>query len=340
MQLLAEGVQRVHLLRSEGAGYREVTTQTDWPTYNGDVQRQSLQYTRPDQYRQCLPAGAEMDFPAGQHFAARRHADRCRRNPLYDERQRVLRARRRIGPADLALPAQENAGTHRQRRRRHQQGCRGSGRQAFMATDNAHIVALNRFTGKLVWDTEMADWHLNYNATGAPLIVGSLVISGVAGGDEGARGFVAAFDQTTGKEVMALLDRAKARRSWFGDMERQRYRSSQRGHMAHRDLRSSARHALLAHRQSGAGSEWRSSAAATICTPVPSWLWMRRPAKCAGTSNTRRTTYGTGMPNSRRFWSIRRGTGSRANCCCTPIATASSTCSTGPTASCCWRSRS
>jgi alcohol dehydrogenase (cytochrome c) len=47
----------------------------------------------------------------------------------------------------------------------------------------------------------LADWHNNYNATGAPLIVGSMVISGTSGGDEGARGFVVAFDQATGKEL-------------------------------------------------------------------------------------------------------------------------------------------
>ena len=47
----------------------------------------------------------------------------------------------------------------------------------------------------------MVDWHNNYNATGAPLVVGKMVISGIAGGDEGARGFVAAYDQTSGKEA-------------------------------------------------------------------------------------------------------------------------------------------
>ena len=73
--------------------------------------------------------------------------------------------------------------------------------KVFMVTDNAHIIALNRFGGKLLWETEMADWHLNYNATAAPLIVGDMVVSGIAGGDEGARGFVAAFDQNSGKEV-------------------------------------------------------------------------------------------------------------------------------------------
>jgi alcohol dehydrogenase (cytochrome c) len=76
-----------------------------------------------------------------------------------------------------------------------------AGNRVFMVTDHAHLLALNRFTGELLWDTEMADWHQNYNATGAPLIVGDLVVSGTAGGEQGVRGFVAAFDQATGKET-------------------------------------------------------------------------------------------------------------------------------------------
>jgi alcohol dehydrogenase (cytochrome c) len=47
----------------------------------------------------------------------------------------------------------------------------------------------------------MADWRQNYNATGAPLPSASLVVTGTSGGDEGVRGFVAAYDQATGKEV-------------------------------------------------------------------------------------------------------------------------------------------
>ena len=76
-----------------------------------------------------------------------------------------------------------------------------SGDRVFMATDNAHLLGLNRFTGAVLWETETADWHQNYNATSAPLVVGDLVISGTAGGEQGARGFVAAFDQATGKEA-------------------------------------------------------------------------------------------------------------------------------------------
>ena len=43
--------KRIHLLRKAGDTYREVTSQTDWPSYNGQAQRQSLQHARPDQSR-------------------------------------------------------------------------------------------------------------------------------------------------------------------------------------------------------------------------------------------------------------------------------------------------
>ena len=70
-----------------------------------------------------------------------------------------------------------------------------------MQTDNAHLIALNRFTGQVLWDTEMADYRQNYNATGSMLAVENLVVAGTAGGEQGVRGFLAAYDQATGKEV-------------------------------------------------------------------------------------------------------------------------------------------
>jgi alcohol dehydrogenase (cytochrome c) len=75
------------------------------------------------------------------------------------------------------------------------------GDRVFMVTDNAHLLALNRYTGELEWETQMADWHQNYNASSAPLIADNLVISGTAGGEQGARGFIAAWDPATGKQV-------------------------------------------------------------------------------------------------------------------------------------------
>ncbi len=76
-----------------------------------------------------------------------------------------------------------------------------SGGRVFLETDNAHVLALDSQTGALVWDTEMADWHENYSASSAPLAVGDLVVAGVSGGEHGANGFVAAYEQETGHEV-------------------------------------------------------------------------------------------------------------------------------------------
>jgi alcohol dehydrogenase (cytochrome c) len=76
-----------------------------------------------------------------------------------------------------------------------------AGDRVFLQTDNAHLLALNRFTGEVLWDTVMADYRQNYNATGSLLAIEGLVVAGTAGGEEGVRGFLAAYDQATGKEV-------------------------------------------------------------------------------------------------------------------------------------------
>jgi PQQ-dependent dehydrogenase (methanol/ethanol family) len=75
------------------------------------------------------------------------------------------------------------------------------GDRLFVVTDNAHLLALHRLNGALLWDVEMADSHKHYGATSAPLVVGDLVISGVSGGDEGIRGQLNAFDAATGRHV-------------------------------------------------------------------------------------------------------------------------------------------
>jgi PQQ-dependent dehydrogenase (methanol/ethanol family) len=75
------------------------------------------------------------------------------------------------------------------------------GDKVFMATDNAHLIALNRITGKLVWEQVMPDEPQHYGSTVAPLIVKDRVVAGVAGGDWGVRGFIAAFKADTGERV-------------------------------------------------------------------------------------------------------------------------------------------
>lgn len=75
------------------------------------------------------------------------------------------------------------------------------GDKVFMVTDNAHLIALNRVTGRLVWEVVMPDEAQHYGATIAPLIVKDMVIAGVSGGDWGIRGFLAAYNAGTGERV-------------------------------------------------------------------------------------------------------------------------------------------
>jgi len=75
------------------------------------------------------------------------------------------------------------------------------GDRVFVVTDNAHLLALHRLNGALLWDTEMADSHQHYGATSAPLVVGDLVIAGLSGGDEGIRGQLNAFNAATGAHI-------------------------------------------------------------------------------------------------------------------------------------------
>jgi len=78
------------------------------------------------------------------------------------------------------------------------------GDRVFMVSDNAHLFALHRFTGQLIWDVEMADSRQNYGSTSAPLVVNDLVMAGVSGGDEGIRGFLDAYKASTGERVWRL----------------------------------------------------------------------------------------------------------------------------------------
>ena len=71
--------------------------------------------------------------------------------------------------------------------------------RVYRLTDNAHLLCLDARSGSLLWDVAYADWNRNYGVTGAPLVVNDKVIVGTSGGDDGVRGFVAAYDAATGK---------------------------------------------------------------------------------------------------------------------------------------------
>jgi quinohemoprotein ethanol dehydrogenase len=78
----------------------------------------------------------------------------------------------------------------------------------IMGTLDARLVAIDAKTGKQVWETDTVPDSLNlgemgkhYSITMAPRVAKGKVFIGASGGEYGVRGFIAAFDAETGKEV-------------------------------------------------------------------------------------------------------------------------------------------
>lgn len=192
---------RIVLLRREGELFRQVTSDQDWPTYHGradgnrlsplkQINKENVHRIAPKWVFNMAGTGPSQTTPLvvdGVMYASSANEawalDPGTGAELWHFQQ----------PRTEGLIGNAAGGINR--------GVAVDGDQLFMVTDHAHLLALNRHTGEVEWDTTMADWRQNYNATSAPLIVGDLVITGTAGGDEGVRGFVAAFDQQTGDEV-------------------------------------------------------------------------------------------------------------------------------------------
>ncbi len=76
--------------------------------------------------------------------------------------------------------------------------------RVYMETDNAHLLCLDARSGNQIWDVAYADWSKNYGATSAPLVVKDKILVGTSGGDDGVRGFIAAYDAQTGKLAWRL----------------------------------------------------------------------------------------------------------------------------------------
>ena len=73
------------------------------------------------------------------------------------------------------------------------------GDKVFLGTLDAHVIALDAKTGVVVWDATAADYRTGHSFTVAPLAVKNLIVIGVSGGEYGVRGFVDAYDASTGK---------------------------------------------------------------------------------------------------------------------------------------------
>ncbi len=73
--------------------------------------------------------------------------------------------------------------------------------KVFMATPNAHLVALDAVTGRPVWKQVFGDVRAGESATLAPLVVKNLVVVGTSGAEFGILGHIDAYDLDTGRRV-------------------------------------------------------------------------------------------------------------------------------------------
>jgi len=193
---------RIHLLRRASEGrYREVTSTYDWPSYHGDtrgIRHSPLgEITKANVHQLGTAWTFNLDAPG-----------MVQTTPVVEGGVMYVSYRNTVWALDAGsgreiwkwdravtegLSGNATFGANR--------GVTVSGNRVFFLTDDAHMVALDKGTGELLWETAMADWNENYNSTNAPLVFNDLVIGGHAGGDEGVRGFIAAYHQDTGEEA-------------------------------------------------------------------------------------------------------------------------------------------
>jgi alcohol dehydrogenase (cytochrome c) len=211
VQMLGDDHQ-LYLLRKTGSGgaYRRVTSQNDWTNYDGrtlgnrysglaQITAGNVSAMEP-KWMFSLAGARELEVTPvvmdGVMYVTT--GNECYALDAGDGRQiwHYRRTRTR-GVAGVAAEGKNR-------------GAAVAGEKVFMETDDAHLIALNRFTGALLWDCVMADWRKNYSATSAPLVIGDMVVAGIAGGDDGARGFLAAYDQKSGKELWRFWTVPKA----------------------------------------------------------------------------------------------------------------------------------
>ena len=75
------------------------------------------------------------------------------------------------------------------------------GNKVYMGTPDAHLVALDARTGSELWAAKIAEAREGYWSPGAPLVIKGKVIQGIAPGEHGLNGILAAFDAETGERL-------------------------------------------------------------------------------------------------------------------------------------------
>ena len=73
--------------------------------------------------------------------------------------------------------------------------------KVFLQQADSNLVALDAKSGKVIWSVKNGDPKLGAVNTNAPHVFKDKVITGISGGEWGVRGFLAAYDINSGKQV-------------------------------------------------------------------------------------------------------------------------------------------
>lgn len=71
----------------------------------------------------------------------------------------------------------------------------------FRTTLDAQVVALDAKTGAEIWKKKSDDYKLGYSMSVAPLIAEGVLITGIGGGENGARCYIEGWDPKTGEKL-------------------------------------------------------------------------------------------------------------------------------------------
>ena len=93
--------------------------------------------------------------------------------------------------------------------------------KVYRTTLDAHVIAYDAKTGKQLWKSKAADYKQGQAMTAAPLIANGVLMTGIAGGEYGTRGFIDGWDPETGKNLWHFYTTAapgeKGGDTWPGD---------------------------------------------------------------------------------------------------------------------------
>ena len=200
--LLESGNTRFTLLSRDGDTYREkpIVPKRDWLFYDGSLT--GNRYSTLDQIDksnvQRLAPVWTLPMPESRPQLTPVVADGIMYVTGWNELQAVDATTGRVlwtyrEPRHGGIVSEAGIGVNR--------GATVVGDRVFMITDHAHVLGFNRFTGERLWEAEMGSYLKSYSSTSPPLPVGDLLVVGVAGGEEGARGFLDAYRASNGERA-------------------------------------------------------------------------------------------------------------------------------------------